>query len=494
MKKIFYTCILLLTALQSFSQSFEWAYTTGYSNFNYVSSIKRDHVGDIYLASYKDSAGIILNTRIEKRNSSNAVLWNIDFQGGAVIRDIEINSQNHAVFAGSFSGELIAGQDTLRSPLIHSAFLIETFENGSYFWAVTFNPANDDFSPTDIFIDAADNIYLAAELAGSTSHGFCSFHKLDLWGVPMQDEFNDNTEVRTFTHIIADNAGNVYLSGTCGNFATFDSLVSDPSFSYQNFLVKYDSSFKAQWLITRSYITFDHNNGLGTDGQSLYWTFLEASSSADSIKLVKSDLNGQILIDQPGPLVGSFFPYINSGTDPGGNTLLTAAAFNKIYLYRYDNQFNLQWEDSLLAQVSGFAPLIQSACYDSSFYIGSRFYADSLYVGSILLTNSNATAFNAEVFFAKWSFQNNVSVLSPPGNMQLNVYPNPASKKINFYYPENKKATLTVKDLFGRSCYDRNIQFAGEYEIVLDGIKPGIYFVQLSGSDFRLSQRLVLNN
>jgi len=492
MKNIFTIIFILIFAAQSHSQSYEWAYTTGYSNYHFLSSIKRDHAGDVYLASYKDSSGHILNTRIEKRNSANAVLWNIDFPDTALIVDVEINSQNHPVFAGYFAGELIIGTDTLRSPSLVSAFLIETFENGNFFWAVSFNPANDDFMPTDIFIDRSDNIYMAAELAGGSSHGFCSFHKLDVWGVPMQDEFNDDTEIRTFSHIMADDSGNVYLSGTCGNFAHFDTIAADPAFSYENFLVKYDAAFKAQWLITRSYITFDHNNGLGSDGQSLYWSFLEATQVSDSIKLVKTDFNGQIQIDKTGPLTHTFFPSISSGTDSSGNTVLASNIFNKIYLFRYDNQFNLQWEDSILAQISGFTPHIQLACYDSTFYIGSRFYNDSVYIDSILLINSNAPTFGSEIFFAKWGYENIVSVSNLKKNSSINFYPNPANNRIHFFYPENRKAVVTITDCLGRNCLVQSIENSGIHEVNIEGIKPGLYFLRISGNDFSIENRLVI--
>jgi hypothetical protein len=493
MKKLYFLFVFISLSSLTEAQNYEWAYTAGYDNFSFLTSIKRDHNDDIYLSSYRDSSGINLQTRIEKRNSSNAVLWNLDLLNKAVIVDVEINTQNHAVIAGYYSDTLIIGNDTLLSPAMNSTFLIEFFEDGNIFWVRNFNPANDDFKPIDLFIDGSDNLYLTAELGGFSSHGFTSFHKLDLWGFPLMDEFNDNTEVRTFSHIMADNAGNVYLSGTCGNFAMFDSLPSDPNMSYQNFLVKYDANFNALWIVNRSYITFDNNNGLGCDGQFLYWTFLEASSSADILKLVKADLNGQIQIENPGPLANSSFPRVNSSTDSSGNTVLAANVFNRIYLYRYNNLFQLKWEDSLMTQTSGFSNGAPVVAYDSSFYIGSQFYPDSLLLDTILLLNSDPAGFKAEVFYTKWSSGSTVNILNYSKDKLLKLYPNPAADKMYIYYPETFTGHLTLSDNIGRVLLRKEISQEGIHELNIDRFIPGIYFVNIRGKEFNYYQRLIIN-
>ena len=493
MKNTFFIFLLSFITSQTRAQSYLWAYSAGYTPTNQVSSLKRDHIGDLYIITNEDSAGQILNTRLEKRNTSNTILWNLELPGGAYITDVEINSQNHPVIVGCFKGDLITSTDTLSSHAMFSAFLIETFEDGTIFWTVNFNPANDDFMPVDLFIDNNDNIYLTAEMAGATSHGFSSFHKLDQWGIPMHDEFNDDIEVRTFSHILADNSGNIYLSGTCGPSATFDSLQSS-SEQYQNFLVKYDANFNAQWIICREYITFDHNNGLGSDGQSLYWSFIEATQFSDTIRFMKTDYNGQIQIERTGPLLTTFFPSITMGTDSGGNNIFISNIYNNIFLFRYDNQFNLLWEDTLLANVSGFPSQIRIACYDSSFYIGSRYYADSLFLDAHLLINPNISVIDADIFVAKWGYPEVVSVPSINGNAAISYFPNPANEKINFYYPGNYSAILTLIDYQGKICYTENISSKKYHEIDLTSVSSGLYLMQISGKDFSFGNKILVQH
>ena len=487
--------ILIISSLYSNAQSYEWAYTCNYSNNSHLVALKKDHAGDIYMATYDDSAGLSLSTRLEKRNPSNTILWSMTFTGNVQIVDIEFNTSNHCMVTGFYQDTLIIGPNVLMSPFINSAFIFETDELGNVTWAKSFNPSGGDgFKPVDMFIDISDNIYLTAQLAGAGPHAFCSFHKLNVWGNPLLDEFCDNSEVRTLSHILADSSGNVYISGTCGNGATFDSLHVSLNSSYQNMLVKYDANFNAQWVISRSYITFDDNNGLGSDGRSLYWSFNEANNGADTIKLVKTNYNGNIQTEVPGPLSSAFFPSITFATDSSGNGLLVSNIYTRLYLFRYDNQFNMTWSDSIAGNISGYPAPCQIDCHDSTFYIGSRYYGDSLYVGSILLQNPNSGTPDYDIFYAKWSYQAPNLVSEIGNNSSLNIFPNPANENLQLNFGNVFDGTISVIDNTGKIVIRKNVRSMEKIFVDLSQLSNGFYFVKAEekNSSLRFS-KLVIN-
>src|SRR5437868_6131435 len=133
--------LLVFGALNSAAQPYEWAYTCNYSNYSQLASIKKDHANDIYMATYNDSLGHLTGTRLEKRNASNTIQWNIILNGPVQIVDIEFNTENHCVVTGFFTDTLIIGANVLMSPFINSAFIFETDPFGNVTWAVPFNPS-----------------------------------------------------------------------------------------------------------------------------------------------------------------------------------------------------------------------------------------------------------------------------------------------------------------------------------------------------------------
>ena len=475
MKFILYTLALFLSSA-AHAQILDWAFSTGYPSSTHVAALRQDMAGNIFLATNHDSSGAMLSSTIERRDEFQNVMWSQTFTGLNKITDMEMNSFGHPLICGWFIGDFIFGNDTLHSTPDASAFLVELDSSGHNIWTRIFNPIpGSDFKPVDMHIDNFDNIYLTATYSG-LSPGFTSFHKLDMWGLPLQDEFNMSSDIRSFSHIIADDNGNVYLSGTCSNQAQFDSLTA-PIGSYQNFLVMYDSQFNAQWLITRPYITFDDNNALSYDGLHLYWSFIEANSNADTIKLVKTDLNGQILLDKVGPLAGIFFPGITFTTDAQGNGLFVANIFSRLFLYRFDNQFNQLWNDTLYTSASGFPIDISLACYDSSFYISSKYYNDSLFVGPVLLLNPNAANFGSDLFVARWINDPTLGIKRPSFTTSFSAFPNPTNGIVRLTLKKTE-GLLIVRNVLGAIVQNYSISDDREHVIDLSELNNGFYFIQ----------------
>jgi len=474
------TAFILLLGSPGFSQKYAWAYTLHSPERSHVVTVKQDFSDNHYVATYAEEVDIPYQTYLEKRDSDQKLLWQKSIKGAAQIRDIEINAQNHAVVVGYFLDSIeLDGQKLVSGGGYASGFIFESDENGVILWSKTWSPNDDDFRPVDLFISKDGSLYFTAELGGF-SIGFCSFHKADAQGNIVKNEFNDNFNNRTYSHIIADQSGNIILSGTCGPDAAFDSIkVQEGTSSYYHFLAGYDSTFKAQWVTTRQYITFDHNNELGTDGKNYYWAFDEFNGDPDTVRILKLDENGQVLQSVNGPLAFSFFTAPYFSIDSAGYSTLAFNQFSGYYIYRYDPQFNIIWEDEIQTDYLDFGRGLTVSCYDSVFYLAGSYAADTIKVGDFELHNPNTGHnFPVDLFVTKWTSDKLISINGPvAATEEIALYPNPASGRV-FVKTSEQMRDYTIYDMTGKVLIYSKMQ-AKQGDIDICRLNPGIYVLKL---------------
>ncbi len=490
---ILFVVAVLLTQSGN-SQSFDWAYTTGKPSLTHAIAIRKDQANNFYLASQRDSSVTHLSSEIEKRDDAQTLLWNKILPGDVIISDLELTPSDHAVVIGYYMDSLEIDGTTIHSGIFsYSGFICEFDQSGNLLWLTDINPVNDDFRPYDLYITQNGNMYITSEMNGATSD-FTSFHKLDMQGNIIKSEFNNNTEARTNTNIVVDDDGNVYLSGTCGNFAVFDSIQANVNFSYQNFVMKYDSTFKALWFHSRNYITFDHNNSLQLNGNYVYWAFDDFTDNSDTVKIIKIDLNGNIDREIVGPIAQSFFPSLHFNMDPHGNSVLAFEIYSRLILFRYDPSFNITSQDTILTGASGFTRSTSIQCYDSSIYIAGLYYSDTMQVGPFTLINQNQTSnWPADLFVCKWSQSAFTSVfdLQESENM-LTIYPNPATDKIsiNFNLKESEEYRVRVFDNLGKNLIDKK---ATSKSIDVSSLSKGLYYLEVVNGKQSVRNRFIIN-
>lgn len=399
---LLFSLILFSSIASLHAQDYSWVLTLAKQHRSFPVAIRKDNIGNIYLATYTDSVSTHIYTQLDKLNADRQLLWQIQIDGNAAISDVELKEDNHAITTGYFEGTITVQGNSLNSIAgDNTGFIFETDEAGTLVWIHTLDPLGIRFEPVDLFIATNGYLYLTAEKGGTGA--FCSFHKLDATGNIIKSEFPQSFENRSFSHIIADTAGNVYLSGTCGNMASFDNIPANPDYSYQNVLVKYDTAFNAEWLLSRRYITFDDNNRLCTDGKNLYWVYDDFPDNFDTVKIQKVDYNGQVLSTVQTPFPQVFFPAIDYSVDKSGNSVYLMQAGVQKYLYRYDSSFNITWQDTLNVQVSGFPLRNSLVCYDSSFYMLGIYLAPTLSINQFTLGNPNiGQNYASDVFAFKW--------------------------------------------------------------------------------------------
>ncbi len=492
-KHLLFIFLLAISIFNLNAQDYQWAYTTTKVPLSYVAAIRKDQGNNFYLATQRDSSVFHLYSELEKRDDSQQLLWSKQILGDVIISDLEINPSNNVVVIGYYKDTLaIDGITIINSSPDYSGFIFEADENGTLLWAHDINPINNDFRPIELFIAQNGSMYITTELSGALND-FTSFHKLDLQGNIVKSEFNNNTEVRTYTNLIADNEGNVYISGTCGNFATFDTIEANVNYSYQNFVIKYDSSFKAQWFHSRDYITFDHNNSLQTNGQSLYWAFDDFSQNVDTVKIVNIENNGTYVSEFSAPMPQSFFPGLQFAMDSTGNSTLIFEIYTRLFLYRFDQSFNMTWQDTIMSGVSGFPSTCDLICYDSSFYLAARYYSDTMQVGNFTLINPNQGANNpTDNFVTLWK-EGTATSVGEVDNSSENIlaYPNPANDKINFTLNSNSHYVVELKiyDSIGRMVYSK-IKTTSE-AIDISNLSDGLYYLKVRSGDIVRSEKFV---
>lgn len=431
-----------------------------------------------------------MQTRIEKRNASQQMLWQKIFVGKTTITDLEINSANHAIAIGWFSGTVAFDSFSLTSDGNYaSGVVLEMDESGTILWAKKLNPVGNEFKLVDLYINAANQLYFSSALLGDA--GFCSFHKASATGDLLKSEFNNNFENRTFSHILVDDTGNVYLSGTCGNGATFDDLHSDPAFSYQHFVVKYDSSFTAQWLHTRSYFTFDDNNELAFDGQNYYWVFDEMEGSVDTVRIVKLNPGGTIVRTVDAPLASAYFLVPNFSIDKAGNSTLLFNYYYKYYLFHFNADFEIVHTDSIKTQGGNLGIMVE--CYDSTVYVAGCYGVDTLRINNLLLQNQNiGTSFPTDVFVSCWSNQSLLTETQRPILPQSTLFPNPVTGNKLTIKSTDACTHMVLSDATGRKVMELQLS-ENESEVDVSRLRAGVYSAQLTSSKgYRQVQKITV--
>lgn len=126
-------------------------------------AVTADHAGNVIVGGKNNLNNLI----IRKYNSSGTVIWTspITYLTCCVppqIDDIQTDSDNNIVVAGSFVGRISLGGTILEAPHFYSSFITKISPAGSYDW---FNQADaktsDDYARSGmIAIDDNDNIYL----------------------------------------------------------------------------------------------------------------------------------------------------------------------------------------------------------------------------------------------------------------------------------------------------------------------------------------------
>ncbi len=501
------------------------------------------------LVNYQQTYSSIVygDIKLEKRNSSGSLIWENTIFGKADISEIVVDSDNNVVCIGTFRDSVLIGSTTLyQTEVNQNSFIFKTDDSGNFLWVLdgtSFAPQHSVISALDL--KASNNI-----LVGATNYNV----NANIY------EFNTNgslvstilqTDVETISDINVDISGNVWATGFAFNGPTsFNGLDTIAPFSYNEYVVKYNSAGTAQWVIFVEDVTvqdfnietdaagnaylsgnlfFGTNFGnLVANGPQWVYDFFVTKISPDGNFLWLQEIppgnsmgdatigNSNFLFcsnDGNTYLTGLFRGTINFGN---GVTLSPVAAYTDLFVLSYSPDGVVQW-----AKAAG------GNTYDKGSGIagdgnGNLYISGAVSENSVFDTISISGAY-MNLFLAKLAFDSPVNVEDQLTSSQsvadeyllMQNYPNPfnPSTKIRFTIPSvgTQRAVsvqLKVYDVLGNevaTLVDED-KPAGTYEVEFNshsgegqnlpagrqGLTSGLYFYTLKVDDFSHTKKMIL--
>jgi hypothetical protein len=533
--------ILLFTAvLYSFTaaQTFEWVNTVPVeiqtNPFNLHSPSALDNSGrpvcarlvnfkELYTGTYYGDIEIV------KISLSGSTVWGNTIYGKADVSEIITDGEDNVVCRGSFRDTLEI--DTTR--LIHTGsgsgeFILKLDSTGNLVWIKNGTEFITEFGTiTALAEDGLNNIML-----GITDYPLES-RILTLDAEGSQISVIEQTNVPTISDIKQDDAGNIWVTGfTSSDSQSFNGLDTVGSFTYSEYVVKYNSIGTAQWVtfimdITVQFWSIETDySGNGYLSGNLFDSTSFGSLHANGPQWVydyfvtKIDTGGNFIwLNEipPGNTLGDasvgndnflfcredghtyVTGFFRGELDFGNGVILAPAEYYDVFAISYDQDGEVKWAkgagSSLYDQGSGIVADQNGNCYLTGM-VSENFVFDTISV---------AGGYH-NIYIAKLKTEDVVSVesgFSESGSLAKNFilmqnYPNPfnPSTTIRFQVPEFSLVTIKVYDVSGSEILTlfNDVKPAGTYEINWNAsnLSSGVYFYQMKAGNYLQTKKMIL--
>ena len=192
------------------------------------------------------SASVVYgDTKLEKRNASGSLIWESTIFGKADISEIAVDQENNVFFIGTFKDTVVIGSTTLiQTEINYNNFVVKTDEAGNFLWVkdgTEFAPQYGDVSALEL--KASGNL-----LVGTTSYNTtANIYEFDTDGNLVATI--QQPGAGTISDINEDISGNIWATGFSFNgWLSFNGLDTIAPFTYNEYVVKYNSAGTAQWV------------------------------------------------------------------------------------------------------------------------------------------------------------------------------------------------------------------------------------------------------
>lgn len=432
-------------------------------------AICADNSGNVYVGGYFNKNGSNPTTMtfgalppisctgwddifLVKYDASGTEQWAKAIGGGSndYAYDLVADNAGSVYMTGKFEGSVNFGTATLSSSGWGDVYVAKfDVSNGNNLWAVKAGGSGDDCA-YGLERDGAGNLYITGFFRSTCTFGSAGsvsssgvedafIAKLDpngtfLWvkkgGGSLKDEGRG---------VVIDGAGSVYITGTVGGNATFNTTTLTSNGGFDVFIAKYDASGNLTWAMGEGGVGNDKAFGICRDSQ------------------------GGVYIS------GSFEQTATFGT----NTIVVQG-ISDVFTAKYDpNTGSNVWA------IPGGAE-----DEDASHGIGID-ASDDLYIAGYFRTQAFfGTQLTAsvldEVFVVK--IDNALSVEDIEANsIYVSVYPNPASTIVNVNVSEEfftKGSTYEIKDIAGKVVAAEKLSSA-QTAIDLSALPAGVYLLSV---------------
>jgi len=533
-----FTAALLVFSAFSYSQTFEWVNVVPLNiqtNPSFLHSpVTVDNSGNpvcARLVNFRESYGqtYLGDIKIEKRNSLGSLLWENTIFGKVDVSELIVDGQDNVICIGTYRDSLVIGATTLiQSDPNQNSFILKTDNSGNFLWVKDGTEFAPEFGIVTALELKTSNNFLVGVTNWNTN---ANIYELGTDGNVVSTI--EQTDVETISDIDVDISGNIWATGFAFNGPlSFNGLDTIAPFSYNEYVVKYNSSGTAQWISFIQDITAQDYN-IETDNSGNAYL---SGNLFDSTSFGNLHANGpQWVYDYFVTKIDSFGNFIWLREIPPGNTtgdatignsnflscgedgdtyitgffrgeinlgygvMLTPVDYYDIFVINYNASGEVQWAkaagSNLFDQGSGVVFDQIGNCYISGL-VGENSVFDTIAV----------TGTSNNLFLAKLKLDNVVSVDDGLINSEAGVssfelmqnYPNPfnPSTTIRFAIPEESFTTLEIFNALGEkiSTLVSEVLFEGTYGYNWSSIEfpSGIYFYKLSSGTFTEIKKMIL--
>lgn len=367
------------------------------------------------------------------------------------------------------------GTNRLKSRGDYDIFLVKLDATGNFNWVKQFGSTGYD-GCTDIIVDASNNVYFSGEFTGTVdfdaSSGTASLTSSSgSYGYVCKYNANGTFGMAKKTgggYLGIDAANDIYITGSLIGTVDFDPDAGTAIFNLTGsgssdlFVCKLSSIGKFQWAVKTAglFSSSVQPNGIFTDaGGNCYIAGNFTGIKDFDPGVGKYELNSK-------SYTATFFMKL------GGSCSLVAAATNAgTTLTATPAGANYQWFNcTTKLAISGATNQQYVAVASGSYgcWVTSGICKDTTNCIVVNITNSTA------------EINKNL----------VQIYPNPSSGAVNIVVPE--KATMVMHDLNGRMIKTAIVE-AGSHSLMLNDVKPGIYYITTTTNSWQITKKLAVN-
>ncbi len=265
-------------------------------------------------------AGIGFDIFIAKLDANGNFLWAAQAGAGGFIDDIgrgiATDGSGNSIVTGDFRGNAAFGDTTLTSAGGRDIFVAKLDANGNFLWVAQAGGTSGEIGH-GIATDGSDNSIVTGQFSGTTSFGDTTLTSAsgDMFIAKYDGEGNFlwvaqtvGTSNNSGNRIATDGSSNSIVTGYFRGTATFGDTTLTSAGSQDIFIAKLDANGNFLWAAQAGGLGSDVGKGIATDG------------SGNSI-------------------VTGYF----GGTATFGDTTLTSAGSQEIFIAKYDGDGNFLW-------------------------------------------------------------------------------------------------------------------------------------------------------
>jgi uncharacterized delta-60 repeat protein len=446
------------------------------NDYDQANAIAVDGSGNVYVTGYSNGSAGTADYATIKYNSAGTQQWLVRYNGPGNSNDIA-----NAIAVDSAGNAYVTGT-SVGSGTNFDFVTIKYNSTGDTVWVRRYDgPSSSDDGASAIILDGNGNVYVTGHSFEFGMNYDYATIKYNSAGVAqwVRRYNNPGNSWDAASAIAVDNSGNVYVTGISGdNYGWFDYAT-----------IKYNSAGETLWV--RRYggpgNQDDHASAIVVDNSgNVYITgFCGIYGPNKDYATIKYDSAGveQWVQTYDGP--GNYEDMASDiALDGSGNVYVTGHSYGSndsadYATIKYNSSGTQQW-------------LVRYNGPGNNNDIANAIAVDS--AGNVFITGASyGSGTSSDYTTIKYVQTPGIEERSPlsADRLSLKVFPNPAKTFFTIRAPLNAQGSmLKMYDVSGKLVKELQSLGVGELKVSLDGIKNGVYFVQVG--DKMVKEKLVV--